>query len=62
MKYYSMVDIAALLGVHPETVAHAIHSGLKTFSGKLPAIRVGRLIKVNEDMLDDWLSKDSTRL
>lgn len=44
--YLSVAEAAALLGVNHKTIRREIESG------RLPAVRVGRLIRINAETLD----------
>lgn len=46
---YSVRDVASRLGVHPETVRRLIHDG------RLDAVRVGRVLRVDSDSLHGFL-------
>ena len=46
---YSVRDVANRLGVHPETVRRLIHDG------RLDAVRVGRVLRVDSDSLHGFL-------
>ena len=47
----SVRDVAAQLGVHPETVRRLIHAG------RLDAVRVGRVLRVHRQALDGFLAR-----
>jgi excisionase family DNA binding protein len=46
---YSVRDVASRLGVHPETVRRLIHDG------RLDAVRVGRVLRVDSTSLRGFL-------
>jgi excisionase family DNA binding protein len=46
---YTVRDVAARLGVHPETVRRLIHDG------RLDAVRVGRVLRVDSASLNGFL-------
>lgn len=46
---YSVRDVANRLGVHPETVRRLIHDG------RLDAVRIGRVLRVDADSLQGFL-------
>ena len=46
---YSVRDVASRLGVHPETVRRLIHDG------RLDAVRVGRVLRVDSSSLHGFL-------
>lgn len=46
---YTVRDVANRLGVHPETVRRLIHDG------RLDAVRVGRVLRVDSDSLQGFL-------
>ncbi len=46
---YSVRDVANRLGVHPETVRRLIHDG------RLDAVRVGRVLRVDSDSFHGFL-------
>lgn len=51
-------DVSAKLRMHPETVRHMCRKG------ELPSYKVGKRIRINSRLLDDWLSRrriDRTR-
>ena len=46
---YTVREVANRLGVHPETVRRLIHDG------RLDAVRVGRVLRVDSDSLQGFL-------
>lgn len=46
---YTVREVANRLGVHPETVRRLIHDG------RLDAVRVGRVLRVESDSLQSFL-------
>lgn len=52
---YSVRDVAMKLGVHPETVRRLIHDG------RLEAVRVGRVLRVDPNSLQAFLSQQRIR-
>jgi excisionase family DNA binding protein len=50
-RLYSVREVAGLLGVHPETVRRMIHAGT------LDAVRVGRVLRVEEASLQEYLAR-----
>jgi excisionase family DNA binding protein len=46
---YTVRDVANRLGVHPETVRRLIHDG------RLDAVRIGRVLRVDADSLQGFL-------
>jgi excisionase family DNA binding protein len=54
-RLYSVQEVANLLGVHAETVRRLIHSG------GLNAVRVGRVLRVEEDELDRYLNRQRVK-
>lgn len=46
---YTVREVANRLGVHPETVRRMIHDG------RLDAVRVGRVLRVESDSLQSFL-------
>jgi excisionase family DNA binding protein len=51
----SVRDVAAQLGVHPETVRRLIHDG------RLDAVRVGRVLRVHRDAVDRFLARQRVK-
>jgi excisionase family DNA binding protein len=54
-RLYSVQEVANLLGVHAETVRRLIHSG------GLNAVRVGRVLRVEEDELERYLNRQRVK-
>jgi DNA binding domain, excisionase family len=52
---YTVRDVANRLGVHPETVRRLIHDG------RLDAVRVGRVLRVDADSLQGFLLKQRVK-
>ena len=52
---YTVRDVANLLGVHPETVRRLIHDG------RLDAVRVGRVLRVDSHSLQGFLLKQRVK-
>lgn len=52
-RYYTVHDVADLVGIHPETVRREAARGL------LPFIRIGRDLRFAESAVQEWL--DSKR-
>ena len=52
---YTVRDVASRLGVHPETVRRLIHDG------RLDAVRVGRVLRVEFDSLQGFLLKQRVK-
>jgi excisionase family DNA binding protein len=48
---YSVREVAARLGVHPETIRRLIHDG------RLDAVRVGRVLRVPRHAVDAFLAR-----
>jgi excisionase family DNA binding protein len=48
-KFYNVVDLAQMLGVHQQTIRNAAHKG------KLRMVRIGHLDHVSEDALNEYL-------
>jgi excisionase family DNA binding protein len=46
----SVREVAAQLGVHPETIRRLIHDG------RLDAVRVGRVLRVHREAVDRFLA------
>lgn len=51
----SVRDVARRLGVHPETVRRLIHDG------RLRAVRVGRVLRVDPSDLDGFLARQRVK-
>ena len=52
---FSVRQVADQLGVHPETIRRLIHDG------RLDAVRVGRVLRVQRDALDVFLSRQRVK-
>jgi excisionase family DNA binding protein len=52
---YSVREVAAKLGVHPETVRRLIHDG------RLDAVRVGRVLRVDAAALEVFLARQRVK-
>ena len=52
---YSVRQVAAQLGVHPETVRRLIHDG------RLDAVRVGRVLRIDASELDGFLARQRVK-
>lgn len=52
---FSVRQVADQLGVHPETIRRLIHEG------RLDAVRVGRVLRVQGDALDGFLSRQRVK-
>ncbi len=52
---FSVRQVADQLGVHPETIRRLIHDG------RLDAIRVGRVLRVQGDALEGFLSRQRVK-
>ena len=52
---FSVREVADQLGVHPETIRRLIHDG------RLDAIRVGRVLRVQGDTLERFLSRQRVK-
>jgi excisionase family DNA binding protein len=48
-------DVAGQLGVHPETIRRLIHDG------RIDAVRIGRVLRVEERSLDGFLSRQRVK-
>ena len=51
----SVREVAAELGVHPETIRRLIHDG------RLDAVRVGRVLRVHRAALDGFLARQRVK-
>jgi excisionase family DNA binding protein len=51
----SVREVAAQLGVHPETVRRLIHDG------RLDAVRVGRVLRVHREAVDGFLARQRVK-
>ena len=54
-KIYDIKEVASILGVTPMTVWRYTHEH------KLKSFKVGRLIRITEDMLDEFIRTAATR-
>jgi excisionase family DNA binding protein len=52
---YSVREVAALLGVHPETIRRLIHDG------RMPAVRVGRILRIESYEVDRFLARQRVK-
>jgi excisionase family DNA binding protein len=52
---YSVREVASLLGVHPETIRRLIHEG------RLEAVRVGRVLRVEQHEVDGFLVRQRVK-
>jgi excisionase family DNA binding protein len=52
---YSVREVAGRLGVHPETVRRLIHDG------RLDAVRVGRVLRVDAEALHGFLVRQRVK-
>jgi excisionase family DNA binding protein len=52
---YSVRQVADQLGVHPETVRRLIHDG------RLDAVRIGRVLRIESSELDGFLSRQRVK-
>jgi excisionase family DNA binding protein len=52
---YSVREVAMQLGVHPETIRRLIHDG------RLDAVRVGRVLRVDGDALEAFLARQRVK-
>ena len=52
---YSVRHVADQLGVHPETVRRLIHDG------RLQAIRIGRVLRIDSSELDGFLARQRVK-
>ena len=50
-----MREVAAQLGVHPETIRRLIHDG------RLDAVRVGRVLRVQKHAVDSFLARQRVK-
>ncbi len=51
----SVREVAAQLGVHPETIRRLIHDG------RLDAVRVGRVLRVHREAVDGFLARQRVK-
>jgi excisionase family DNA binding protein len=54
-ELYSVRQVADQLGVHPETIRRLIHDG------RLEAVRIGRLLRVDAGALSVYLSRQRVK-
>jgi excisionase family DNA binding protein len=52
---YSVREVAHRLGVHPETIRRLIHDG------RLEAVRVGRVLRVEPSELERFISRQRVK-
>jgi excisionase family DNA binding protein len=52
---FSVRQVAEQLGVHPETVRRLIHDG------RLVAVRVGRVLRIDSSELDGFLARQRVK-
>ena len=52
---YSVREVAALLGVHPETVRRLVHDG------RMGAVRVGRVLRIEAHEVDGFLARQRVK-
>ena len=52
---HSVREVAERLGVHPETVRRLIHQG------RLDAVRVGRVLRVDGRSFDEFLARQRVK-
>ncbi len=52
---YSVREVAGRLGVHPETIRRLIHDG------RLDAVRVGRVLRVDAAALEGFLARQRVK-
>jgi excisionase family DNA binding protein len=52
---YSVREVAVQLGVHPETIRRLIHDG------RLDAVRVGRVLRVQKHAVDIFLARQRVK-
>jgi excisionase family DNA binding protein len=52
---YSVRQVADQLGVHPETIRRLIHDG------RLEAVRIGRVLRVDASSLDGFLARQRVK-
>jgi excisionase family DNA binding protein len=52
---YSVREVADRLGVHPETIRRLIHDG------RLDAVRVGRVLRVDAAALEGFLARQRVK-
>ena len=50
-RLYSVREVAAKLGVHPETIRRLIHDG------RLDAVRVGRVLRVDPEAVRTFVER-----
>lgn len=54
-QLYSVQDVAVQLGVHAETIRRLIHDG------RLDAVRVGRVLRVEGPALESFLARQRVK-
>ena len=54
-ELYSVREVAGRLGVHPETIRRLIHDG------RLGAVRVGRVLRVQSADLEGFLAQQRVK-
>jgi excisionase family DNA binding protein len=52
---YSVRELAALLGVHPETIRRLIHDG------RVEAVRIGRVLRIESHEVDRFLVRQRVK-
>jgi excisionase family DNA binding protein len=52
---HSVREVADRLGVHPETIRRLIHDG------RLDAVRIGRVLRVESHSLDGFLARQRVK-
>jgi excisionase family DNA binding protein len=52
---FTVREVAGQLGVHPETIRRLIHDG------RLDAVRVGRVLRVDADALQGFLARQRVK-
>ena len=52
---YSVRQVAALLGVHPETIRRLIHDG------RMDAVRIGRVLRVEAHEVDAFVARQRVK-
>lgn len=54
-RLYGVSQVARMLGVHPETIRRLIHDG------RLDAIRVGRVLRVDPRSVDAFVARQRVK-